>query len=110
MKYVICWAGINNFLSNAILAMDFPRVIPIDRWDIERVYSPSLLSSSNTMYTRFSTILDHIDLFDANAFRTPRSEAVALDPQQRLLMEEAGDALFDASVSMGKSISNRTGM
>lgn len=37
-----------------------------------------------------------VDLFDAAAFRLARGEAVALDPQARLLLHAAGDALAAA--------------
>ena len=42
------------------------------------------------MYTRFAAFLEGgMDGFDAAAFRLPRTEAVALDPQARLLLEHS---------------------
>ena len=37
-----------------------------------------------------------VDLFDAAHFRLSKAEATALDPQTRLLLEVAQDALLDA--------------
>ena len=42
------------------------------------------------MYSRFAAFLDSgVDGFDAAAFRLPRPEAVALDPQARLLLQHS---------------------
>ncbi|MCG5436901.1 polyketide synthase [Micromonospora foliorum] len=40
--------------------------------------------------------VDGVDLFDADHFRVPPAEAVTLDPQQRILLEVAAEALDDA--------------
>jgi phthiocerol/phenolphthiocerol synthesis type-I polyketide synthase E len=40
--------------------------------------------------------VDDVDLFDADHFRVPPAEAVTLDPQQRILLEVAAEALDDA--------------
>ncbi len=42
------------------------------------------------MYSRFAAFLEGgVDGFDAAAFRLPRPEAVALDPQARLLLQHS---------------------
>ncbi len=42
------------------------------------------------MYSRFAAFLEGgVECFDAAAFRLPRPEAVALDPQARLLLEHS---------------------
>ncbi len=43
--------------------------------------------------------VDDVDRFDADHFRVPPAEAVILDPQQRILLEVAAEALDDAGYS-----------
>ena len=44
-------------------------------------------------YVRFGSFLEGTSAFDAAAFRLAGGEAVALDPQARLLLEQAAEAL-----------------
>jgi len=104
---------IQNDLQNAvaILAMAgrFPQAPTLDRfWDnlrngVEsiRVLSEAELLASGVSaatlrdpsYVRTSGILDGIDLFDAPFFGFSAREAALLDPQQRLFLECAWEAL-----------------
>ena len=40
------------------------------------------------MYVRFGAFVDGVDRFDSGAFRLPYTEAAALDPQARILLEQ----------------------
>lgn len=102
-------AGFTGFWASAAAGADLPAPVPADRWDIERAYSPDASSSAMTMYVRCAAFCDGVALFDAGAFRLPRNEAVALDPQQRLLMEEVGSALAHAASATGQPLSSFTG-
>ena len=53
--------------------------MPLERWDIERLYSPDL--AAGKMYTRLGAWLTAIDQFDVAVFGMHHSEAVATDPQ-----------------------------
>ena len=55
--------------------------MPLERWDIERLYSPAL--AAGKMYTRLGAWLTAIDQFDGAMFGMNHSEAVAIDPQVR---------------------------
>ena len=55
--------------------------VPLERWDIERLYSPDL--AAGKMYTRLGAWLTAIDQFDGAMFGMHHSEAVATDPQAR---------------------------
>ena len=50
-----------------------------------------------------------VDRFDAELFRLSPADAAAIDPQQRLLMEESFLALQDAEQRAGQAVSNNTG-
>jgi len=73
--------------------------VPLDRWDIDRAYSPQIPPSGMTIYARFGAFCSDMEAFDASAFRMTRPEASATDPQQRLLMEHLSLALDDASAA-----------
>lgn len=51
------------------------------------------------MVTRHAALLDQVDQFDAALFGIPPREAVAMDPQHRLVLEVAWEALEDAGVA-----------
>ncbi|NEA26504.1 type I polyketide synthase, partial [Actinomadura bangladeshensis] len=54
--------------------------------------------------------LDEVDGFDAAFFGVPRAEAAELDPQQRLMLELAWEALEDARVLPASLRGGRTGV
>ena len=47
-----------------------------------------MIEMSLCRYVRFGAFVDGISSFDAAAFRLASSEAVALDPQARILLEQ----------------------
>lgn len=102
-------SGIANMIDGANMANDFQTIVPHERWDIERAYSPTITPDSMTMYTRFGAFLSAVMHFDANAFGTPRNEAIAMDPQQRLLLEEVGMALDHTNTASVDMYSQSTG-
>src|SRR5215469_7314382 len=55
---------------------------------------PELLSDSS--YVKAGPFLDGIELFDAQLFNCPPREAELMDPQHRLLLECASEALENA--------------
>jgi acyl transferase domain-containing protein len=55
--------------------------VPLERWDIERVYAPGL--ASDRMYARHAAWLGGVDRFDAALFGLSKAQATATDPQVR---------------------------
>ena len=55
------------------------RQVPLERWDIQRLYSPDL--AAGRMYTRLAAWLADVDQFDGAVFGMNRGEATATDPQ-----------------------------
>jgi 3-oxoacyl-(acyl-carrier-protein) synthase/acyl carrier protein len=84
----------NAFSSSA----ELQAVVPFDRWDMERAYSPEMGSDNNMrFYARFAAYCTGVQLFDAAAFHVTVQEAAAMDPQIRMLMQEAAQAWSSAS-------------
>ena len=71
--------------------------VPSDRWNIERFYDsePGLVGKS---IARRGGFLDGIDQFDPQFFGISPREAPYVDPQHRLLLETAWEAMEDAGV------------
>jgi 3-oxoacyl-(acyl-carrier-protein) synthase/acyl carrier protein len=94
----------NAFSSSA----ELQTVAPFDRWDMERAYSPEMGSDNNMrFYARFGVYCTGVQLFDAAAFRLNVQEAAAMDPQIRMLMQEAAQAWSSASTAMGANAPNK---
>ena len=71
--------------------------IPPDRWNIERFYDPEpgVLSKS---IARRGGFIDGIDQFDPQFFGISPREAPYVDPQHRLVLETAWEAIEDAGI------------
>lgn len=69
-------------------------VTPYSRWDVDELYSPTVGYQGQNITVRFAAYLSEIDMFDARLFSIQAQEAMLMDPQHRLLLEET----FKASV------------
>lgn len=91
--------GISNpdeFWSFLINKGDAVTDIPKNRWNIERFYDPDP-EMPGKMYTKRGAFLTTpLDEFDPEYFGISHREATIMDPQQRLILEVAQEALDDA--------------
>ncbi|MEP7308970.1 MAG: MupA/Atu3671 family FMN-dependent luciferase-like monooxygenase [Acidobacteriota bacterium] len=89
--------------------VDAIREVPADRWDCSASYDADP-STPGTANTRFGGFVDDVDGFDPQFFGLSPREAVAMDPQQRILLEVAWEALEDAALAPSSLAGSDTGV
>ncbi|HUH71889.1 MAG TPA: polyketide synthase, partial [Mycobacterium sp.] len=82
---------------------------PADRWDAEAFYSPDPLTPGH-MTTKWGGFVPDIAGFDAEFFGITPREAASMDPQQRMLLEVAWEALEHAGIPTDSLSGTRTGV
>src|SRR5262249_1697720 len=70
---------------------------PSDRWNVERYYNPKPQIAGKT-FVKCGGFLEQIYQFDPQFFCISPREAPYVDPQHRLLLETAWEAIEDAGV------------
>jgi acyl transferase domain-containing protein len=83
--------------------------VPADRWNLDDYYDPDA-SVPGKMYTRWGGFLERMDEFDADFFGISPREAIRVDPQHRLLLEVAWEALEHAGIPPSSLAESRTGV
>lgn len=89
----------NQFWNNIRNGVQSVKDIPQERWDNDQFYSDDI-NTPNKMNIRQMAMLKGIDLFDHNFFNTSPREAKNMDPQQRILLEEAWHCIEDSGISL----------
>jgi acyl transferase domain-containing protein len=78
--------------------MDTITEVPARRFDIEAFYDPTP-GAPGKIVSRFGGFVNDIERFDSAFFGIAPREAEAMDPQQRILLEVAYEAMEDAGLS-----------
>ncbi|MCI4674265.1 sulfolipid-1 biosynthesis phthioceranic/hydroxyphthioceranic acid synthase [Candidatus Mycolicibacterium alkanivorans] len=83
--------------------------IPADRWDLEEHYDPQPGVPGRSV-SRWGGFVDDVGGFDAEFFGIGDREAAAIDPQHRLMMETAWEAVEHAGLSPASLADSSTGV
>ncbi|WP_394833379.1 type I polyketide synthase [Pendulispora rubella] len=84
--------------------------VPPARWDVEALYDPERRRRWS-MYTKVGSFLEEdVSAFDADLFGVSPREAGCIDPQQRMLLEVAWEAIENAGISVEGLSGSSTGV
>ncbi|HEV7418295.1 MAG TPA: sulfolipid-1 biosynthesis phthioceranic/hydroxyphthioceranic acid synthase [Mycobacterium sp.] len=88
---------------------DLVTKVPLDRWDAEEYYDPEPGVPGRSV-SKWGAFLDDIAGFDADFFAISEREATAIDPQHRLLLETAWEAVEHAGIDPATVAQSLTGV
>jgi thioester reductase-like protein len=77
---------------------DAVREVPANRWPLDQYYDP-IPGTPGKMHCRHGGFLEQVDAFDPASFGLSPREAAAMDPQHRLMLEVATEALESAGLA-----------
>jgi len=83
--------------------------VPPSRWDVERFYDPDPKKPDKTN-SRWGGFVEKIDEFDPQFFGIAPREVDSMDPQQRLILEVAWEALEDGGMVPEQLAGTATGV
>jgi 1-acyl-sn-glycerol-3-phosphate acyltransferase len=98
-----------SFWAMLVNGVDAVTDCPPERFDLSQVFDADR-TRPGRMYTRWGGFVDGIDQFDAGFFGFSMREALRIDPQHRMLLEVAWEALEDAGLPADGLAGSLTGV
>ena len=91
--------NMNAFWENLKNGVDSITEIPKDRWELDHFFDPDK-SKAGSSYSKWGGFIDGVDEFDPLFFNISPREAELMDPQERLFLQTAWEAIEDAGYSI----------
>ncbi|HEY8687351.1 MAG TPA: beta-ketoacyl synthase N-terminal-like domain-containing protein [Chloroflexota bacterium] len=101
--------GPEKFWDALLEGKDAITEVPPERWDANALYDPAL-STEESANTHWGGFINGIEMFDPGFFGMSRDEARGTDPQHRLLLETAWQALEHAGIAPDSVKGSDTGV
>lgn len=98
-----------QFWQNLLDGVNGVCEVPPDRWSLEGFFDPEPGIPGRSV-TKWGGFIDQIDLFDAGFFSISPREAAEMDPQQRIMLQVAFEALEDAGIGADRLQGSATGV
>ncbi|MGV0625189.1 sulfolipid-1 biosynthesis phthioceranic/hydroxyphthioceranic acid synthase [Mycolicibacter minnesotensis] len=98
-----------RFWEALLRGADLVDEVPADRWDVDTYYSAEPGAPGRSV-SRWGAFLDDVGAFDADFFGMADPEAIATDPQHRLLLEASWEAVEHAGVDPATLVRSQTGV
>ena len=90
-------SNLDEFWTNIQGGSNCITIVPQNRWDADKYYSNEPRLRSNQTCSKWGGFIDGVEQFDAEFFRMSQNEADRSDPQLRVLLETAWQALEDSA-------------
>jgi acyl transferase domain-containing protein len=100
--------NLNIFWQNLINGKSSIREIPETKWDWKKYYSETL--EPGKTISKWGAFVEDIDHFDPLFFQISPKEALLIDPQERLVLQETYNALEDAGIRVETLSGSKTGV
>lgn len=97
----IFWQNLNDGHSSF-------KEIPQDRWHWQDYYDEE--RAPGKTQSKWAALIEDVDCFDPDFFDIPAVEAITMDPQERLMLQEAYRALEDGGINLDKLAGSNTGV
>ena len=99
-------ADLDAFWANLCQGRDAITLVPEERWDWRKFYSPDK-TQEGRHYSKWGGFIQDADKFDPLFFNISPLEAESMDPQERLFLEYAWMAMEDAGYCRPRPDRNR---
>ncbi|HSI50538.1 MAG TPA: SDR family NAD(P)-dependent oxidoreductase, partial [Ideonella sp.] len=101
-NYAQFWENLRQGLSTV-------SEIPAGRWDRDAFYSADV-QEKNKSISKWGGFIEGVENFDADFFGVSAREAAVMDPQQRIMLEQAWTCIEDAGYDPLQFSGSRTGV
>jgi polyketide synthase PksL len=101
--------NLNEFWENLKSGKDCITEIPSERWAFEDYFDKNK-DTPGTMYSKWGGFLSDVDKFDPLFFKISPGEAALIDPQERLFLETAWEAVEDAGYAQEQLAGKKVGV